>query len=93
VGLKRPNAFGLHDVHGNVWEWCQDGWSASYAGGPVDGSAREVADETGRVVRGGSWYDLATVCRSAFRAWVSREGGNDRLGLRPARSVERAPGG
>ncbi len=61
------NAFGLFDMHGNVREWCQDGWHGDYNGAPTDGSAWE-ADGGSRVVRGGSWVAYATRCRSAFRA-------------------------
>jgi formylglycine-generating enzyme required for sulfatase activity len=62
------NAFGLFDMHGNVWEWCQDFWHASYEGGPTDGSAwRRDADTGTRVLRGGSWSAPARLCRSAVR--------------------------
>ena len=58
VGSFPPNAWGLHDMHGNVYEWVQDCWNGSYAGAPVDGSAWLSGTCSGRVVRGGSWdYD------------------------------------
>jgi uncharacterized protein (TIGR02996 family) len=67
VGSYPPNAFGLFDMHGNVWEWCADWYDvSSYQEGPA-------ADPTGpgsglgRVLRGGSWGDLAVYCRSAYR--------------------------
>jgi formylglycine-generating enzyme required for sulfatase activity len=68
VGLKRPNAWGLYDMHGNVWEWCLDHWHENYEGAPDDGSAR-ISEEkdTPRVIRGGGWGGVAGVCRSAFR--------------------------
>jgi formylglycine-generating enzyme required for sulfatase activity len=66
--LGVANAFGLFDMHGNVWEWCRDGWHASYEGAPVDGSAwRRGADKGTRVLRGGSWSAQARHCRAAAR--------------------------
>ncbi len=66
VGQKKPNPWGLYDMHGNVWEWVQDIYQNNYNGAPTDGSAWESSG-SGRVVRGGSWYDNAQNCRSAFR--------------------------
>jgi formylglycine-generating enzyme required for sulfatase activity/PKD repeat protein len=67
VGSYPPNAWGLHDMHGNVWEWCQDAWdfSANYPSGPVTDPV--VACCPFRVVRGGSWFFDSNFCRSAFR--------------------------
>ncbi len=68
VGQKLPNAFGLYDVHGNVWEWCQDPYHATYAEAPVDGSVWSTGGNTAlRVLRGGSTGQLAGACRSAWR--------------------------
>jgi len=64
------NAFGLYDIHGNVWEWCQDWWHDNYEGAPSDGSAwlaHEEDAEEKRVLRGGSWLSYPGVCRSALR--------------------------
>jgi formylglycine-generating enzyme required for sulfatase activity len=62
------NAFGLSDMHGNVWEWCQDHWHENYEGAPTDGSAwLEGGDSSRRVRRGGSWIIDPRFCRSAFR--------------------------
>ena len=75
VGMFPANAWGLHDMRGNVWEWCQDEWHESYAGVPTDGRAwvdpaeREKSKESvkTRLLRGGSWFNYPRACRSAFR--------------------------
>jgi formylglycine-generating enzyme required for sulfatase activity len=62
------NAFGLSDLHGNVWEWCQDHWHRNYTGAPTDGTAWLTDNEvTSRVLRGGSWIYSPRNCRSASR--------------------------
>jgi formylglycine-generating enzyme required for sulfatase activity len=66
------NAFGLCDMHGNVWEWCQDHWHDNYEGAPIDGSAWLTEDErANRVRRGGSWFIYLWGCRSAYRNYNS----------------------
>ncbi|MGE5525465.1 MAG: formylglycine-generating enzyme family protein [Rhodospirillaceae bacterium] len=67
AGSYRPNAFGLHDMLGNVWEWTEDCWSTNYRGAPTDGSARSDGDCSLRVVRGGSWDDVPSALRAAYR--------------------------
>jgi formylglycine-generating enzyme required for sulfatase activity len=70
VGIYLPNAFGLYDVHGSVWEWCQDRWHSSYKGAPQDGSAWTnpyVGMSEYKVLRGGSWGYKPRTCRSAAR--------------------------
>jgi formylglycine-generating enzyme required for sulfatase activity len=67
VGQKQPNAFGIYDMHGNVWEWCQDRTHENYNGAPTDGSAWEDGSDNRRILRGGSWADNAYYCRSANR--------------------------
>ena len=84
---KKPNAWGLYDMHGNVWEWCEDDWEGHYRGAPSVGwPAREVDGTSGRVVRGGSWRNSASNCRSAFRRGVLPGLRDVGLGFRPARS-------
>ena len=70
VGSFPPNAFGLYDMHGNVWEWCADPWHENYNSAPTDGSVWESGGNTQyRVIRGGSWGSNPGNCRSAFRDW------------------------
>ena len=68
VGEKQPNAFGLFDMHGNVWEWTQDCWNENYVGAPNDSSAWTQGDCSRRVLRGGSWNNNPQVLRSAVRS-------------------------
>jgi formylglycine-generating enzyme required for sulfatase activity len=67
VGTKLPNQFGLYDMSGNVWEWCQDYRHDSYTSAPSDGSAWLSPTSSYRVLRGGSWDSYAQACRSAPR--------------------------
>ncbi len=67
VGSFPPNAFGLYDMHGNVWEWCSDEWYENYNATPTDGSSWEPGTDNTRLLRGGSWSYCAVFCRSAFR--------------------------
>jgi formylglycine-generating enzyme required for sulfatase activity len=63
-----PNAFGLRDLHGNVWEWCEDNWHRDYSGNPpTDGSVWRGGDTSFCVLRGGSWFDYPQILRSAYR--------------------------
>jgi len=77
--FEGANAFGLCDMHGNVWEWCQDYWHETYEGALTDGSSWIGGGESNRRVRrGGSWYCYPGGCRSAYRYWdVPDEHGND----------------
>ncbi|MCB1820589.1 MAG: formylglycine-generating enzyme family protein [Candidatus Competibacteraceae bacterium] len=86
VKLKRANPWGLYDMLGNVWEWCQDHWHDHYEGAPDDRSAWEDRDTDAlRVLRGGSWYDIARRVRAAFRSRVPPVNRYDSLGFRCAR--------
>ena len=75
VGQYPANGFGLHDMHGNVWEWCQDTWHDNYQGAPTTGAVWAGGDTSRRVLRGGSWRDSPGGLRSAYRL-------NDAPGLR-----------
>ncbi len=87
---KMANGFGLFDMHGNLWEWCQDEWQNSYQNTPTDGTAFEDTEAVlDRVLRGGSWYGNAGICRSADRTWATPEGANYIFGFRVALSALR----
>jgi len=85
AGDYLPNSFGLYDMLGNAWEWVQDCWNADYTSAPTNGRPNFSGDCQRRVVRGGSWKNVAWATRSAFRGW---QGINDRVdanGFRVAR--------
>ncbi len=82
VGSFPPNAFGLYDMHGNVWEWCQDTWHGSYEGAPSDGLAWEGGETGARVLRGGSWYGRPGGCRAASRHHDGPDDRDDNFGFR-----------
>jgi formylglycine-generating enzyme required for sulfatase activity len=81
VGRFTSNAFGLHDMHGNVWEWCQDTY-APYPDEEVVDPLAEVASEEDLVIRGGSWFRAPWLSRSAFRDHRSPTTRDDAVGLR-----------
>jgi formylglycine-generating enzyme required for sulfatase activity len=83
VGTYPANGFGLHDMHGNVWEWCADNWHEDYDLLPKDGSAwTQGGDLSCRVIRGGSWRDPAHYCRSAKRSRNATSQGDRATGFR-----------
>jgi len=85
VGQKRANAWGMYDLHGNVWEWCQD-WYGNYSRGAVT-DPTGAASGSLRVRRGGCWEYTAGYCRSAFRGYVGPSNRNNNLGFRVARTL------
>jgi len=77
------NAFGLCDMHGNVWEWCLDNWHNNYEGAPVDDSVwLTESDYTTKVIRGGSWFGSPRDCRSASRFNYNPDNRLDDIGFR-----------
>lgn len=82
VGLKEPNAFGLYDMSGNVWEWCEDNWNEDTRKTPSNGTALEESDKDTRVIRGGSWDFNVVNARVLFRDRVPRNLKYDSNGFR-----------
>jgi formylglycine-generating enzyme required for sulfatase activity len=89
VGHFPANVWGLHDMHGNVWEWCLDHWHSSYVEGeeqaPTDGSAwikQSAKEDETRLLRGGSWSSLPWGCRSAYRVFLNPGDADNSVGFR-----------
>ncbi len=87
AGTYQPNAFGLHDLVGNAWQWLEDCWNPSYADAPRDGSSDLSGECSRRVLRGGSWDSDATMVRSANRRRNFPDIRNYNDGLRVARPL------
>ena len=83
VDVFPANPFGLHEMHGNLWEWCADPWHDCFDGAPADG---RVWDEAGSdrycVARGGSWHEMPDLCRSASRLKLPYDEGDEMIGFR-----------
>ncbi|MEH2060716.1 MAG: bifunctional serine/threonine-protein kinase/formylglycine-generating enzyme family protein [Nostoc sp.] len=83
VGKFPPNSFGLYDMHGNIWEWCQDVYNDNYTGAPTDGSPWLSSKHNDiRLVRGGGWIFVAVICRSADRGQFTRGSSSYYVGFR-----------
>ncbi|MCC6781061.1 MAG: SUMF1/EgtB/PvdO family nonheme iron enzyme [Hyphomicrobiales bacterium] len=87
VGSFAANAFGLHDMAGNAWQWTEDCWHGSYAGAPADGSAWTSGDCGRRVLRGGSWFFYPSDLRAASRSQDTLEYRSAAVGVRVARTL------
>ena len=87
VGSFAPNAFGLHDMIGNMFEWVEDCWSASYEGAPTDGSARLDGDCASRELRGGSWFTSPAYLRASYRNRFAHDYRSSSVGFRVVREI------
>jgi formylglycine-generating enzyme required for sulfatase activity len=87
VGSLPRNGFGLHDMHGNVWEWVEDCYKGSYAGAPTDGSAVAARECSLRILRGGAWNYYPQLLRSAYRYATAPVVRLENTGFRVARSL------
>jgi len=86
VGGKQANAWGLHDMSGNVWEWTEDCWNGNYSNAPTDGSVWTSGNCSLRVVRGGSWVNDPQVLRSAIRIGLTTANRSNYFGFRVVRT-------
>ena len=87
VGLKKPNAFGLYDMHGNVWEWCRDGYDPGYYNRGTIMDPEVWPNNESRVLRGGCWANDASACRSMLRFWDDSDAKFIDYGFRVVMSV------
>jgi formylglycine-generating enzyme required for sulfatase activity len=89
VGAYPPNAFGLHDMIGNVCEWTSDAWHPSFRGAPAEGQSWEAGAESIelRVIRGGAWDYLPRLLRTAWRDFLHQQTRRDNVGFRVVRAM------
>ena len=87
VGTRQPNGWGLYDMSGNVWEWCEDYWHSNYSGAPTNGDPWLSPSSSFRVLRGGSWGGDGSGCRSALRSGTTPSYRGDAGGFRLVRSL------
>jgi formylglycine-generating enzyme required for sulfatase activity len=89
VGTFAPNPFGLHEVHGNVWEWCLDGYDAAfYSRGASADPVFPTSDAPHRMLRGGGHSHTAAAARSSQRLFAPPQTALASIGVRPARALE-----
>lgn len=87
VGQKKPNPWGLYDMHGNVWEWCQDKYHRNYEEALAEGTAWEAVGSIGIVLRGGGWVSYSGKCSSSCRSNLDSDYGTYSLGFRLVRTI------
>lgn len=89
VAQKTPNSWGVYDMCGNVWEWCEDTWHNNYLDAPADGSAwidERRGATPNRIVRGGCWFNIVEYCRSANRGSIEETQRSNNIGFRVVRT-------
>ncbi len=90
VALKLPNPFGLFDIHGNLYEWCQDFYDEKWYEKPQSNDPKGPSSGSLRVLRGGSWYNSASLCRSAYRNSYTPSSRSNAIGFRGVRVADAA---